>query len=165
MRNRFAVLLTGTTGPTSTVASEVTLHSTPRFRFRTAFDAGRIVRSVVALAAAALVVTVHMGYLVYMIFGGFLALRRLTWLWPHIVSTVYSIYVTVTDFRCPLTALEKWLLARGGSVPYEGSFTAHYLRDSLYPAQYENAIWLSGMGIAVLSYGVVLTRRRLLAVL
>ncbi len=119
----------------------------------------------VALAAAALVVTVHMGYLAYMIFGGFLALRRLAWLGPHVVSTVYSVYVTVTDFRCPLTALEKWLLARGGSAPYEGSFTAHYLRDSLYPAQYENAIYLFGMGIAVLSYAVVLTRRRRLAVL
>ncbi len=119
----------------------------------------------VALAAAALVVTVHMGYLAYMMFGGFLALRRFAWLWPHMVSTVYSVYVTLTDFRCPLTALEKWLLVRGGSAPYEGSFTAHYLRDTLYPAQYENAIWLSGMGLAIVTYAIVLTRRRRLAVL
>jgi hypothetical protein len=117
------------------------------------------------MVAAALVVAVHMGYLAYMVFGGFLALRRFAWLWPHIVSTVYSIYVTVTDFRCPLTALEKWLLARGGRMPYEGSFTAYYLRDNLYPAQYETAVWLSGMGLALVSYAIVLTRRRRLAVL
>lgn len=116
------------------------------------------------MLAAGLVVAVHMGYLVYMVFGGFLALRRVAWLWPHIMSTVYSIYVTVTDFRCPLTALEQWLLARGGRVPYEGSYTAYYLRDVLYPAQYETAVWLSGMGLALLSYVIVLTRRRGLAV-
>ena len=115
------------------------------------------------MSAAALVVVVHIGYLVYMVFGGFLALRRFRWLWPHIGSTVYSVYVTVTDFRCPLTALEKWLLARAGRIPYEDSFTAHYLRDNLYPAQYENAVWLSGMGLAVVSYAAVLLRRRRLA--
>jgi Protein of Unknown function (DUF2784) len=115
------------------------------------------------MSAAALVVVVHLGYLVYMVFGGFLALRRIAWLWPHIGSTVYSVYVTVTDFRCPLTALEKWLLERAGRIPYEDSFTAHYLRDNLYPAQYENAVWLSGMGLALVSYAAVLTRRRRLA--
>ena len=110
--------------------------------------------------AAALVVVVHMGFMAYMVFGGFLALHRLAWIWPHITTIVYSVYVTVTSFRCPLTALEKWFLEWGGRAPYEGSFTAHYLRGTLYPAQYEMAIWLCGMGIAVLSYAVVLTRRR-----
>nr|WP_171058200.1 DUF2784 domain-containing protein [Modestobacter altitudinis] len=114
----------------------------------------------VALVAAVVVAILHMGFLVYMVFGGFLALRRLAWIWPSIVSTLYSVYVTVTDFKCPATALEKWLLERSGRTPYEGSFTAHYLRDVLYPAQYETAIWLCGMGTAVLSYTVVLARQR-----
>ena len=119
-----------------------------------------VVAGGLALVAAWFVAIVHLGYLAYMVFGGFLALRRLAWLWPSIVSTLYSIYVTVTDFRCPLTALEKWLLQAGGRTPYEDSFTAHYLRDFLYPAQYETAVWLSSMGVALLSYAVVLTRRR-----
>ena len=122
--------------------------------------ARRIVPSVVALVAAALVAIVHMAFLVYMAFGGFLALRRFAWIWPHIGSTIYSVYVTITDFRCPATALEKWLLELGGRTPYEGSFIAHYLRDVLYPAQYETAVWLAAMGVAVLSHVVALTRRR-----
>src|SRR3712207_6275566 len=101
-----------------------------------------------------------MTYLVYMVFGGFLALRRLAWLWPHIVSTVYSFYVTLTDFTCPVTTLAKWLLERGGRTPYAGSFPAHSGGGVLSPPQYETAIWVTGMGIAFASYALVLVRRR-----
>jgi hypothetical protein len=117
------------------------------------------VGALLALGAAAVVATLHMLYLVYMVFGGFLALYRFAWIWPSIISTLYSIYVTVTDFKCPVTAVEKWLLVRGGRTPYEGSFTAHYLRGTLYPAEYETAVWLTGMGIAVASYAIVISLR------
>ena len=112
-----------------------------------------------ALVAAAVVAFLHMAFLVYMVVGGFLALRRFAWIWPSIGVTIYSVYVTLTDFTCPVTTLEKWLLVEGGRTPYEGSFTAHYLRDTLYPAQWETAIWLAGMGVAVASYVLVLARR------
>ncbi len=118
------------------------------------------------MAAATAVVIVHMGFLAYIVFGGFLALRGLAWLWPSIATTLYSAYVTLASYTCPLTTLEKWLLEVGGRVPYEGSFIAHYLHDILYPAQYETAAWLTSMGIALVSYAVVLTRwRRRLTVL
>ncbi len=113
-----------------------------------------------ALVAAAVVVALHMAYLLYMVFGGFLALRRFALIWPHIGSTLYSIYVTTTSFTCPVTTLEKWLLEKGGRTPYEGSFIAQYLRGVLYPAQYETALWVSCMALAVVSYVVVLMRRR-----
>ena len=110
--------------------------------------------------AADVVVVVHMAFLAYVVFGGFLALRRPALLWPSIATTLYSAYVTLASFTCPLTTLEKWLLEAGGSVPYEGSFIAHYLHDVLYPAQYERAAWLIAMGIAFTSYAVVLSRWR-----
>lgn len=112
-----------------------------------------------ALVAAAVVAFLHMAFLVYMVVGGFLALHRFAWIWPSVGVTVYSVYVTLTDFTCPVTTLEKWLLEEGGRTPYEGSFTAHYLRGTLYPAQYETAIWLTAMGVAVGSYVLVLARR------
>ncbi|WP_169064005.1 DUF2784 domain-containing protein [Geodermatophilus dictyosporus] len=113
-----------------------------------------------AVVAAVLVAVGHLGFLAYIVFGGFLALRRLAWLWPSIATTLYSAYVTLAGFTCPLTTLEKWLLEVGGRVPYEGSFIAHYLHDVLYPAEYERAAWLVATGIALLSYAVVLTRWR-----
>jgi asparagine N-glycosylation enzyme membrane subunit Stt3 len=115
---------------------------------------------VAALVAAAVVAVLHMAFLVYMVVGGFLALHRFAWIWPSVGTTIYSIYVTLTDFTCPVTRLEKRLLVMGGKTPYEGSFTAHYLRGTLYPAQFETAIWLTAMGVAIASYVIVLTRRR-----
>lgn len=97
--------------------------------------------------------------LVYAVFGGFLALRRLAWLWPHLASTTWCVTVTLTGVRCPLTALERWLLELGGRAAYADSFTAHYLRGVLYPAQYEMAVWVSGIAVAVLSYVLVLVAR------
>jgi Protein of Unknown function (DUF2784) len=115
---------------------------------------------VTALIAAVAVVLVHLAYLVYATVGGFLGLRSITWLWPHFVSTMWSVAVTLTSLSCPLTALEKWLLTMSGRTPYEDSFTAHYLRGVLYPPQYEVAIWLGMIGVALLSYVVVLTAPR-----
>jgi Protein of Unknown function (DUF2784) len=113
-----------------------------------------------AVVAAAVVVVVHMAFLAYIVLGGFLALRRLAWLWPSIAVTLYSAYVTLASYTCPLTTLEKWLLEAGGRVPYEGSFIAQYLHDVVYPAQYERAAWVIAMGIALVSYAVVLRRWR-----
>ena len=118
-----------------------------------------MITCVVALVAAALVAALHMGYLVYMVLGGFLALRRFALLWPHVASTIWSCYVTLTGATCPVTTVEKWLLAQGGRTPYEGSFISQYLQGTLYPARYETAIWLAAMGIAVFSYALALRRR------
>jgi hypothetical protein len=118
------------------------------------------VRLVAALALAEAVVVVHMAFLVYMVLGGFLALRRFALIWPHIAVIVYSFYVTLTSFTCPATSLEKWLREMGGQAPYEGSFIAQYLRGTLYPAEYETAIWLGCMGIAIASQAYVVVRRQ-----
>jgi len=114
---------------------------------------------VAALLAAGVVVLVHLAYLVYAAVGGFLGLRGLAWLLPHVISTVWSVTVTLTPVNCPLTALERWLLELGGRTPYDESFTAHYLRDVVYPVQYETAIWLGMMALAVFSYVFVLRSR------
>ena len=105
------------------------------------------------------VVLLHLGFLAYMVLGGFLALRRFGLIWPHVGVIVYSFYVTLTSFTCPATTLEKWLLEKGGVTPYEGSFIHQYLRGRLYPAEFETAVWIGCMAVAVASWVLVLTRR------
>ncbi|HSE08425.1 MAG TPA: DUF2784 domain-containing protein [Nocardioidaceae bacterium] len=112
-----------------------------------------------ALLAAGLVVLLHLAYLVYAAVGGFLGLRGMVWLWPHLISTAWCITVTLTAVGCPLTALEKWLLVAAGRTPYDGSFTAHYLRDVVYPYEYETHVWLSMIALAAISYVAVLRAR------
>ena len=123
---------------------------------------GGTVRAVAALVVAGVVAALHLLFLLYMAVGGFLGLYRLAWIWPSVGVTVYSVYVTLTDFTCPVTTLEKWLLEQGGRVPYDGSFTAHYLRGTLYPPEQETAIWVGAMTLSVASYvlAVVVHRRR-----
>jgi hypothetical protein len=118
------------------------------------------VASGLAVGAAGVVAVVHLAVLAYIVFGGFLALRGLVWLWPSIAMTVYAAVMTLADFTCPLTALEKHLLEVGGRTPYQGSFISHYLHGVLYPAQYETAAWLVSMAITLGSYALVLRRRR-----
>ncbi|MGY1651081.1 DUF2784 domain-containing protein [Geodermatophilus sp. SYSU D01119] len=113
-----------------------------------------------ALAAAAVVAVVHLAFLGYVVFGGFLALRGLAWLWPSLATTLYAAVITLAGFTCPLTTLEKALLEAGGRVPYEGSFIAHHLHGVLFPARYETAAWLTSTGIAVASYVLALRRHR-----
>ena len=113
-----------------------------------------------ALGAAALVAAVHVAFLAYLVLGGFLALRRLGWLWPHLGATAWSVHITLTGGRCPLTTLEKWLLARGGRTPYQDSFIGHYLNGTLYPAQYETAVWMASVAVALVSYALVAARWR-----
>jgi hypothetical protein len=112
------------------------------------------------MVAADVVVTLHMAFLTYLVLGGFLALRRFALIWPHIGVLIWSVGVTATGFTCPLTSLEKWLLERGGAPAYEGSFIEHYLHGTLFPGQYEVAVGLGAWAIALVSYAVVLMRRR-----
>ena len=116
------------------------------------------------MVAADLVVVAHMGVLAYMVFGGFLGLHRIAWIWPHMAMIGWSVYVILASYTCPLTRLEKWLLERGGTTPYDDSFIGHYLSGTVYPEQYEIAVWLAMIGLALTSYGLALTRRRRVAV-
>ncbi len=113
-----------------------------------------------ARVLADVVVALHLAFLGYMVLGGFLALRRLGLIWPHVAVVGYSFHVTLTSFTCPATTLEKWLLVQGGETPYDGSFIHEYLRGTIYPPAIETAVWLGCMGIAMASWALVLTRRR-----
>ena len=114
----------------------------------------------IANFSADVVVVLHIGYLVYAAFGGFLALRGLSWMWLHLASSMWSVTVTVTAISCPMTAIEKWLLTASGSTPYDGTFIEQYLTGIVYPVEYETAVWFGGAAIALSSYAVVFLHRR-----
>ena len=107
---------------------------------------------------ADLVVVVHLAYLGYVVLGGFLGLRDVRWLLPHLVSVVWGVLGTMTPLPCPLTELEKRLDTAAGASTYDGPFITHYLAGTLYPADAQPLVWQLAAAMVAASYVVVLVR-------
>ena len=82
------------------------------------------------------ILTVHFGYLAYLVVGGFLAWRWPRAYWPHLVASVWAVLIVLNAVDCPLTIAENWTRARmGEQVPTSG-FIDRYVTGVLYPARY-----------------------------
>jgi hypothetical protein len=117
-----------------------------------------------AMFFADLVVAVHLAFLGYVLLGGFLGLRDVRWLLPHLLAVAWGVVGVESAHGCPLTSLEKWFIEQSGGVPYDGPFISHYLTGHLYPADAQDQVWLLCATIVLTSYVVVLVhhnRRRL----
>ena len=85
------------------------------------------------LAADALVLA-HGAFILFVVFGGLLALR---WRWMallHAPAAVWGVLVEAAGWMCPLTPLEVSLRIAAGEAGYSGGFVAHYLLPAIYPA-------------------------------
>jgi hypothetical protein len=83
------------------------------------------------LAATAL--SVHVAWILWVLFGWLLTRRRLWLRWVHVASLIWGVVVEVGPWPCPLTLLEQWFEVRAGEAAYHGSFIIHYLEKSIYP--------------------------------
>ena len=79
-------------------------------------------------------VAIHFAFILFVVFGGALVWRRLTWAWLHIPAVTWVAWLEFTHATCPLTPLENGLRARAGEAGYPGGFIAHYLEPVIYPA-------------------------------
>lgn len=109
-----------------------------------------------AAVLADVVVVVHLAYLGYVVLGGFLGLRDVRWLWPHLAASAWGLIGTMTRLPCPLTSLEKWLDTTAGTAPYDGPFISHYLVGTLYPADAQALVWQVTAAVVAASYVVTL---------
>jgi hypothetical protein len=112
---------------------------------------------------ADLVVGVHALFVVFVVFGGLLALR---WPWAAAAHLPAAVWGTLIEFRgwvCPLTPLENSLRASAGQAGYEGGFIEHYLLPVLYPMGLTRGVQLVFgflvIAVNVVVYGLVLWRR------
>ena len=83
---------------------------------------------------ADLIVGVHCGLVLFVVFGGLLALRRPKIAWLHLPAAAWGVWIELAGWICPLTPLENYLRARGGAEVYETTFVERYLLPVLYPA-------------------------------
>ena len=79
------------------------------------------------LVLAKLVVALHIGFIVFIFAGAYVAVPYRWVIWLHVPAIAYSILITIVGWPCPLTLLEQRLLERAGAPVYSGEFLPHYL--------------------------------------
>jgi hypothetical protein len=108
-------------------------------------------------------VLLHAAFVVFVVGGGLLVLRWPKLAWVHVPAAAWGAIVEVTGWICPLTPLENWLRARGGSEVYAGDFVARYIVPTLYPEGLtRNSQLLMGLIVILVNaatYTLVIRRR------
>ena len=79
-------------------------------------------------------VGLHFAFIMFVLFGGFLVLRRRKWAMLHLPAVAWAVYVELTATICPLTPLENRFRQRAGDAGYNGGFIEHYVIPVIYPA-------------------------------
>jgi len=107
-------------------------------------------------------VVVHLAFVVLVLLGGLLVVRRPRVAWLHVPAVAWGPWVEFAGWLCPLTPLENWLRTQSGTAAYSSSFIEHYLLPLLYPASLSRELqWVLGSIVLLVNavfYLVVLRR-------
>ena len=82
---------------------------------------------------ADIILIIHFGYLLFVVFGGFFMLR---WrgLWKfHLPAVIWGFLVQYFVWICPLTTWENYFRELGGQSGYENGFIDYFVTSILYP--------------------------------
>jgi hypothetical protein len=113
---------------------------------------------------ADLILLLHLGFILFVVLGGLLVLRRRRLAWLHIPAVAWGVTVEWTGWICPLTPLENHLRTLAGGAGYQGDFIRHYLLATIYPEGLTRGIQIVlGIFALVLNiaiYAYVLRRSR-----
>jgi hypothetical protein len=102
-----------------------------------------------------LVVIVHLAFVVFVLFGGLLALRWRRVVWLHLPAVAWGAAVEFGGWICPLTPLEIWLRMQGGESGYSSDFIEHYVLPLLYPADLTREVQVA-LGAVVLAVNLAI---------
>ncbi|MFQ5546771.1 MAG: DUF2784 domain-containing protein [Woeseia sp.] len=101
--------------------------------------------------AADFVLTLHLGFIAFVVFGGLLALRYRPIVYVHIPAAVWGAFVEIAGRICPLTIWENRFRRMAGESGYSDSFIEHYLVPVIYPTGLTRSMqfWLAGIVVLV----------------
>jgi hypothetical protein len=100
---------------------------------------------------AVFVLSLHVLFVLLVIFGAFLTGSRPLLRWLHIVSLVWAILMELLPWPYPLTLLENWLETKAGVEPYQGGFLLHYLDKLVYPNISATLLTMAGLSVCALN--------------
>ena len=110
------------------------------------------------------VVVVHAAFVIFVVAGGFLALRWRRLVWLHAPAAVWGVLIEFAGWICPLTPLENAFRALAGEAGYAGGFIEHYLLRALYPSGLTPAYqWILGsaaLAVNIAAYALIIRQNR-----
>ncbi|MBD0305536.1 MAG: DUF2784 domain-containing protein [Nitrospiraceae bacterium] len=83
---------------------------------------------------ADVVVILHLTFVLFVLFGGLLALWRPCTVWLHLPAAAWGAAVEFGGWICPLTPLEQGLRLKGSAPVYGSNFIEAYVLPVLYPS-------------------------------
>jgi hypothetical protein len=112
------------------------------------------------VAAAIFILSVHLAWIILVIFGALWTRGRPVWTTLHILSLVWGIAVEAGPWPCPLTLAEQYFETGAGLAAYQGSFLLHYLDAIVYPNLPGWAVTLAGVAVCAFNLGIYAWRFR-----
>jgi hypothetical protein len=98
------------------------------------------------------VLLLHLGFILFVVFGALVVARRRRWLPLHLAAAGWGFLVEATGAACPLTWAELHFRQLAGQAGYEGGFIDHYLLALIYPAGLtRNVQLLLGAGVLAIN--------------
>jgi len=101
-------------------------------------------------SAADLLVLFHLGFIIFVIIGGFLVAKWRWVLFLHLPAAVWGALIEFQGWLCPLTPLEQRLRQAAGEQGYSGGFIEHYLLPVIYPQALTTDIQMALGGFVIL---------------
>lgn len=116
-----------------------------------------------AALAADLVVLLHFGFILAVLFGGLLVLRWRKLFWLHLPIAFWGALIEFSGWICPLTPLENRLRHLAGEKGYGSGFIEEYLLPIIYPAELTRQLQLMlGVGVVLINlliYALIIFKR------
>jgi len=108
-----------------------------------------------------LVATAHFAFIVYLLIGGFIAVRWRRTIWPYLVTVAWAATSALLHWESPLTSLEQWGRRQAGmlALPSTG-FVAHYVTGVLYPESWADPVELAVFVVVTASLAVFVASGR-----
>jgi len=108
--------------------------------------------------AILLVLSAHLAWILWVIFGAFWTSGR-RWLMAfHIASLVWGIMVEVGPWPCPLTMAEDFFQWRAGGVLSGGNFLQYYISSIVYPTVSVTLLTICGVAVCVANLAIYMWR-------
>ena len=106
------------------------------------------------------VVLVHLVWILFLIFGALLGIRKKAIKYAHLSGLLFAIVIQIFGWYCPLTHLEFWLRSRHNpSLAYAASFIIHYVERLVYLEISEMGVLLATIGLGIFNSWLYLRKR------